>query len=58
MDCNVGRTEQMIRISAGAAILLLGLRYKSWWGLAGLAPILTGATRYCPVNAALRIDNG
>ncbi|WP_084760832.1 YgaP family membrane protein [Cohnella panacarvi] len=57
MNCNVGKTEQIIRISVGVSILLLGLRNKSWWGLAGLAPILTGTTRYCPLNTALRIDN-
>jgi hypothetical protein len=57
MNCNVGRTEQIIRISAGATILLLGLAYRSWWGLLGLGPLLTGSFRYCPVNQMLRIDN-
>ncbi len=56
MKCNVGRTEQIIRISVGAIILLLGLYFKNWWGIIGLAPIVTGAIRYCPVNAALNIN--
>lgn len=57
MKCNVGKTEQIIRISAGAGIILLGIGFKSWWGLIGLAPLLTGATRYCPANTVLGIDN-
>jgi hypothetical protein len=56
MRCNVGRTEQVIRISGGAVIILAGLYYKSWWGLIGIAPIITGSIRYCPLNAMLNID--
>jgi len=57
MQCNVGRTEQALRISVGAAIVLAGLYYRKWWGLIGLAPIVTGSTRYCPLNSFLGIDN-
>jgi hypothetical protein len=38
MNCNVGNTEQIIRISVGGTVLVLGLAY--WWGLIGLAPLL------------------
>jgi hypothetical protein len=57
MNCNVGKTEQIVRISVGGAILLLGGAYRSWWGLIGLAPLLTGSLRYCPLNKMLGIDN-
>ncbi|WP_274365090.1 YgaP family membrane protein [Paenibacillus thermotolerans] len=57
MECNVGKTEQALRIAVGASIVMAGLYYKKWWGLLGLAPIVTGATRYCPANAVLGIDN-
>ncbi|MFC5406333.1 YgaP family membrane protein [Cohnella soli] len=40
-----------------SGIILLGIGFKNWWGLIGLAPILTGATRYCPANTVLGIDN-
>jgi Protein of unknown function (DUF2892). len=56
MKCNVGKTEQIVRILIGAAIVLLGLYFKSWWGLIGLAPIITGAIQYCPVSDALGIS--
>lgn len=57
VNCNVGKTEQAIRISVGAAIIFTGLYYRKWWGLIGLVPIITGTTRYCPANAVLGIQN-
>jgi hypothetical protein len=56
MKCNVGRTEQIVRISIGVVILLIGLYYRSWWGLIGFAPIITGSIRYCPVSDILGIS--
>ncbi len=57
MKCNVGRTERIIRISIGVIAIFLGLYYRSWWGLIGLFPIITGTILYCPLNAALGISN-
>ncbi|WP_274471509.1 DUF2892 domain-containing protein [Bacillus sp. 3255] len=57
MKCNVGDREQVLRIGIGSAIVLAGAYYKKWWGLIGIAPIVTGVTRYCPLNAALGISN-
>ncbi|WP_172674199.1 YgaP family membrane protein [Syntrophomonas palmitatica] len=56
MKCNVGKTEQVIRIILGIAIILLGLYFKSWWGLIGLLPITTGLIRYCPLSAILGVS--
>jgi predicted RND superfamily exporter protein len=53
---NVGKTEQAIRITVGAIILLLGIYFRSWWGVIGLVPIITGVTRYCPIYAMLGIN--
>jgi len=57
MQCNVGKTEQVIRITIGSAIVLAGAYYKKWWGLIGIAPIVTGTARYCPLNSVLGISN-
>ncbi|MBA2939740.1 DUF2892 domain-containing protein [Paenibacillus sp. CGMCC 1.16610] len=57
MQCNVGKTEQVLRIAIGSAIVVAGTYYKKWWGLIGIAPIVTGTTRYCPLNAVLGISN-
>ena len=56
MKCNVGGTERNIRIAVGALILLFGLYFKSWWGIIGLVPLITGAIRYCPISAVLGIS--
>jgi len=56
MKCNVGRTEQIVRIMIGVLIVLLGLYFRNWWGVIGLAPIITGAIRYCPVSDVLGIS--
>lgn len=56
MKCNVGKTEQIVRIVIGVVIVLLGVYFKNWWGLIGLAPIITGAIRYCPACDVLGIS--
>jgi hypothetical protein len=56
MKRNVGRTEQVVRIVLGLGIILLGFYYRSWWGAIGLAPIITGLIRYCPISAAFGIS--
>ncbi|MSU69761.1 MAG: DUF2892 domain-containing protein [Opitutaceae bacterium] len=48
MKTNVGCIDRIIRIVAGLAILGAGYYFKSWWGLIGLGPILTGIIRFCP----------
>lgn len=56
MKCNVGRTEQYIRIIFGILLILLGIYFKSWWGLIGIIPIITGSIRYCPISDILGIS--
>jgi hypothetical protein len=48
MKINVGGLDRIIRIIAGLAILGTGYHFKSWWGLIGFGPILTGIFRFCP----------
>jgi hypothetical protein len=49
MQCNVGKTERILRTIAGLAILGAGLYFKSWWGAIGVIPLLTAALGWCPV---------
>ena len=56
MQCNVGKTERVIRVIAGLAIIAAGFMYQSWWGAIGLVPLLTGATGYCPPYQLLGIS--
>jgi hypothetical protein len=48
MTTNIGSLDRLVRILAGLAILGAGYYFKSWWGLLGFGPILTGIVRFCP----------
>ncbi len=47
MKCNVGKTDKIIRVILGVAIIAVGIYYKSWWGAIGLIPLLTGLAGNC-----------
>ncbi|SFP56210.1 Protein of unknown function [Geopseudomonas sagittaria] len=56
MQCNVGKTDKILRIIAGLALLLLGATgVIGWWGLIGLAPLATGLLGWCPAYSLLGI---
>jgi Protein of unknown function (DUF2892) len=48
MKPNVGSLDRLARIIIGLALLGAGYYFKSWWGLVGIVPILTGIFRFCP----------
>ncbi|MBD3170822.1 MAG: DUF2892 domain-containing protein [candidate division Zixibacteria bacterium] len=56
MKANIGKTDRIIRLIIGLAILLVGLAYGSWWGLLGLIPIGTTLTGYCGLYSILGVN--
>lgn len=48
MKCNVGKTDRMLRIAAGIALIGAGFYFHNWLGAIGLVPLLTGVFRFCP----------
>ena len=56
MQCNLGKTDKIIRLTIGAVILVIGLVMKSWWGLIGLLPILTAVFGYGGLYTLLKFD--
>ena len=48
MECNVGKTDRLLRIIAGMAIIAGGVYMQSWWGAIGIVPLFTGIIRWCP----------
>ena len=48
MKANVGSTDRIIRFVLGAVIIVVGFYFKSWWGVVGVVPIVTGLLNYCP----------
>jgi len=49
MKGNIGITDRVIRIVIGLAVGVLGIVFKSWWGLLGLIPLATAAVGTCPL---------
>ena len=47
MKRNVGKTDRIIRITAGIIIIALGIIFESWLGLFGIIPIVTAITGAC-----------
>ena len=56
MECNVGKSERIVRVIAGIAIMGAGFYFGSWWGAVGLVPVLTGISGYCPPYQLLGIN--
>ena len=56
MQCNVGKTDRMIRMIAGVVIIGAGFYFQSWWGAIGIIPLMTGALRWCPPYSLLGIN--
>lgn len=62
MTCNVGKTDRIIRIVVGAAILIAHYVYYAvtgyycvWANLAYI-PLLTGLFKFCPVYPILKMN--
>ena len=48
MQCNMGKTDRIVRALVGLAIIVLGVAFHSWWALIGLIPLATAAVGWCP----------
>jgi len=56
MKHNEGTLDRAIRVVFGLVLLtLVFVGPKSWFGLVGLVPLLTGLAGYCPLYRALGI---
>jgi hypothetical protein len=47
LKSNMGRTDKIIRFLIGMIIAILGIYYKSWWGLLAIIPFLTAFSGRC-----------
>ena len=56
MKKNIGTADRTIRIIVGVIIIILGLVFKSWWGIIGILPIITAAIGWCPPYTLLGIS--
>lgn len=56
MKKNIGKVDSMVRILLGIVIVIVGLYFKSWWGLVGLIPVITGIIGWCPLYVPFKIS--
>ena len=55
MRGNLGKMDQLVRLSGGLFIVLYGLLFEIEWGALGFLLALTGVVGWCPVYALLGI---
>lgn len=55
MQINIGRTDQIIRVTIGLAIFVIGFYSKSYWGFVGIIPLVTAFIRWCPTYVPFHI---
>ena len=54
---NVGSTDKIIRIAAGAILILLALfGIIGWWGWIGVVPLASGLMNWCPAYTLFGIN--
>lgn len=56
MTCNMGKTDRGIRAVVGIVIIVLGIAFKSWWGVIGILPLGTAVLGWCPIYVPLKIS--
>lgn len=56
MKNNEGNFDRTLRIILALIIFVIGFYYKSWWGLIGLLPLITGIWGFCPLYALFKIS--
>jgi len=56
MKTNIGKTDKIVRWIVGLTLIVLGILYKSWWGVIGLIPVVTALLGFCPLYSIIRIS--
>lgn len=56
MKTNVGGADRIVRIILGLVIIVLGFIFKSWWGVIGFVPVITGLLNFCPAYTLLGVS--
>lgn len=56
MQKNIGSADKVIRIFLGIAIIILGIIFKSWWGIVGIIPLFTALVEICPIYLPFKIS--
>lgn len=56
MKRNIGRTDRIVRVIIGLAIIWAGFTYENGWGVLGIIPLVTAAIGYCPAYTPFKFS--
>jgi hypothetical protein len=57
MNCNIGNTDRILRITVGATLIALAaFSITGLWAWIGVIPLATGVFRICPAYNLLGIN--
>jgi len=56
MRINVGSADQFVRFILTIVIAVIGIHYKSWWGLLAIVPFITASISFCPLYKMLGVN--
>jgi len=57
MKANVGNVDRVLRVVVGILLIALAVTgVIGYWGYVGVAPLLTGLFRFCPLYTALGLN--
>ena len=56
METNIGKTEQLIRVCGGFALICCGIFFGNIWALIGTFVMLTAFIGWCPLSKLLSVS--
>ena len=56
MQCNLSKTDRVVRVMLGVGLLVAGACFKSWWGLLGVPLLINAAMGVCGLYRLLGIS--
>ncbi len=56
MQCNLSKTDRVVRVIVGVGLLGAGWYFKTWWGLLGVPLLINAAMGVCGLYRLLGIS--
>jgi len=56
MKCNVGKSERLIRLAVGLALIGVSILWGGYWVILGAVILMTAIVGWCPISSLMRIS--
>jgi hypothetical protein len=56
MKCNVGKSERLIRLAAGLALIGVSILWGGYWAILGAVIMMTALVGWCPISSLMGIS--